>query len=141
MPNDITEELNNFLKGNLMAIHAYDHYIHRIKDQELKQTFQQIQQNHKHHASLIAERIQNLGGIPADDVGMMGNAAELMNNIKVKSKDSDSILKDALLGEQRGIEKSKQILNDDLDHESLELVKNILAIDEQHVDLLDEFIH
>jgi len=141
MASDVIKELNNFLKGNLMAIYAYDQYIHRIKDNELKQVFQQIQQNHKHHAALIAERIQNLNGLPTDNVGVMGNIAELMNNLKGKSNDLEHILKDALVGEQRGIEKSKEILNGDLDNESLSLVENILAIDENHVTLLNKYIH
>src|SRR5690625_1169888 len=119
-----------------MAIYAYDQYIHRIKDNELKQIFQQIQQNHKHHAALIAERIQNLDGIPANEVGIMGNVAQLMSR---KTVDTDHILKDALAGEQRGIEKSKQILNGDLDDESLALVETILATDEKHVALLNKF--
>jgi len=137
MNNDITKELNNFLKGNLMAIDAYDNYIHHIQDHELKQIFQQIQQNHKHHAMLIAERIQNLDGMPANEVGIMGNVAQLMSR---KTIETDHILQDALTGEQRGIEKSKQILNGDLDDESLTLVETILATNEKHVALLNKFI-
>lgn len=139
MKNNITKELNTFLKGNLMAIHAYDNYIHRVEDDEIKQVFQEIQKNHKQHATMIAERIQNLDGIPVDDVGFMGNAAELMNTIKKPSNDTDHIIKDALVGEHRGIEKSKELLDGDLDSESLSLVENILSIDQQHVDLLDKF--
>jgi bacterioferritin len=141
MINDVTRELNTFLKGNYMAIHAYENYIHNVKNTKLKQVLQEIQQNHKLHAALVAERIQNLDGIPVDDVGMMGNAAKLMNKIKAPAKDSDVILKDALVGEHRGIEKSKELLNGDLDPESLALVESILAVDEQHVDLLDKFVH
>jgi len=137
MNNDITKELNNFLKGNLMAIDAYDNYIHHIQDHALKQIFQQIQQNHKHHAMLIAERIQNLDGMPANEVGIMGNVAQLMSR---KTIETDHILQDALTGEQRGIEKSKQILNGDLDDESLTLVETILASNEKHVALLNKFI-
>lgn len=141
MKNNITKELNTFLKGNFMAIHAYDNYIHRIEDDEIKQVFQEIQKNHKQHATMIAERIQNLDGIPVDDVGFMGNAAELMNTIKKPSNDTDHIIKDALVGEHRGIEKSKELLDGDLDSESLSLVENILSIDQQHVHLLDQFTH
>ncbi len=139
MKNNVVKELNTFLKGNLMAIHAYDSYIHRTQDTVIKQVFQEIQKDHKQHAAMIAERIQNLDGIPVDDVGLMGNAAELMNTIKRSSNDIDHILKDALVGEHRGIEKSKELLNGDLDPESLTLVENILSIDQQHVDLLDKF--
>src|SRR5699024_6176503 len=124
-----------------MAIHAYDNYIHRIENTEIKQYFQEIQKAHKQHATMIAERIQNLDGIPVDDVGIMGNATELMHTIKSSTNDPADILKDALVGEHRGIEKSKELLNGDLDPESLALVEKILSADEQHVDLLNKLTH
>ena len=140
MKKNVIEELNTFLEGNFMAIHAYEKYIHHTSDEHLKQTLQKIQQAHKQHAILIAERIQTLGGIPEHDVGMMGSVAELINKLKGSTKDSTLILKDALLGEQRGIEKSKELLNNDLDADSLELVKNVLNHDQKHVELLDRLI-
>jgi bacterioferritin len=139
--NHVVKELNTFLEGNFMAIHAYENYIHHIDDVEIKQVLQKFQQEHKQHAMMIAERIQNLGGKPVDDVGMMGSVAELINKIKGSTKGSTDILKDALVGEHRGIEKSKELLNGELDPESLTLVKNILSIDQKHVELLDMLTH
>ncbi|WP_172371107.1 ferritin-like domain-containing protein [Sporosarcina jiandibaonis] len=141
MKNKVIKELNTFLEGNFMAIHAYENYIRHIEDIEIKQVLQKIQQDHKQHAMMIAERIQNLDGMPVDDVGMMGNFAEFINKIKGSTKGSAHILKDALAGEHRGIEKSKELLDGDLDPESLTLVKHILDIDQKHVDLLDRLIH
>ncbi|WP_203249231.1 DUF2383 domain-containing protein [Sporosarcina beigongshangi] len=140
MQTSVVKELNTFLEGNYMAIHAYERYIHHIDDLDIKHTLQKIQQNHKEHAMLVAERIQNLDGVAVDDVGMMGNVAELMNKIKGPTTDLTSILKDALVGEHRGIEKSKELLDGDLDPVSLELVTAILNHDEQHIDILDELI-
>lgn len=140
MQTSVIRELNTFLKGNYMAIQAYERYIHNIDDLKIKQILQNIQKSHKEHAMLVAERIQNLGGIPVDDVGMMGSVAELMNKIKGPTKDLTPILKDALVGEHRGIEKSKELLTGDLDSVSLELVNTILNHDQKHVDLLDELI-
>lgn len=141
MKNSVIKELNTFLEGNFMAIHAYEKYIHHIDDAEIKQVLQKIQQDHKKHATMISERIQNLGGIPVDDVGVMGNIAELLNSLKGSTNEPILILKDALVGEKRGIEKSKELLNGDLDPESLTLVKRILDADQQHIDLLDELLH
>lgn len=140
MKNDVIKELNTFLEGNYMAVHAYERYIQHIDDLEIKQLLQQIQQDHKQHAILVAERIQNLDGVPVEDVGLMGNVAEFLNKIKGSTTDPNTILKDALLGEQRGIKKSKEILNGDLEPVSLELVKAILEHDQKHVALLDELI-
>lgn len=141
MKNDVIKELNTFLEGNFMAVHAYEKYIQHIDDDEIKRVLQIIQQNHKKHAMVVAERIQNLGGIPVEDVGMMGNVAELLNKIKGSTKESDSILKDALVGEHRGIKKSKELLTGDLDPESSKVVTHILNADQKHVDLLDRFFH
>ncbi|QUW22730.1 ferritin-like domain-containing protein [Sporosarcina sp. Marseille-Q4063] len=141
MKSNVIKELNTFLEGNFMAIHAYENYIHHIDDVDIKQVLQKIQQEHKQHAMMIAERIQNLDGIPVDDAGMMGNVAEFINKIKGSTKGSTDILKDALVGEHRGIEKSKKLLDGDLDPESRALVKNILDVDQKHVDLLDRLAH
>lgn len=61
MTNNVIKELNTFLEGNFKAVHAYEKYIQHIDDGELKRVLQIIQQNHKKHAMVVAERIQNLG--------------------------------------------------------------------------------
>lgn len=141
MNNHTVNELNKFLEGNYMAIHAYENYIGRLEDPEAKQLLQQLQQGHKSHASKVAERIQNLGGVPVDDVGIGGKMIEIVKKLENPTSDTAAIFKDALAGEQRGIAKSKEILDGDLDDESLQLVKTILDHDEQHVQLLSDYIH
>ncbi len=141
MERDVIKELNTFLEGNYMAIRAYEQYIDRVDDLKIKQVLQEIQHNHKRHAALVAERIQNLGGIPVDDVGFMGKMAQFFSTLKGKTDDPTHILKDAVAGEQRGIEKSKELLDGDLDPESLALVKRILDTDQQHVTLLNQLLH
>ncbi|UCZ55085.1 PA2169 family four-helix-bundle protein [Bacillus shivajii] len=140
MEHHVIDELNSFLEGNFMAIHAYENYIEHIDDANLKAHLQELQEDHKQHAEMIAKRIQTLGGVPVDDVGLKGTIAEFVVHLKGVTKENSSILKDALVGEKRGIKKSKQILSGDLDHESLELVKDILNEDEKHIDLLSEMI-
>lgn len=140
MNDKIIKELNTFLKGNYMAIHAYEKYINHIQDDQLKEVLQQIQQNHKEHASIIIDRIENLGGTPTD-IGLLDNIAQIMTTIKGATKNNTSILKDALVGEHRGIKKSKELLDGDLDPESSRIVHTILDNDEKHVELLDELLH
>lgn len=141
MEKPIIKELNAFLEGNFMAIQAYERYIQKIKEPHIKQIFQKIQQDHKQHATMIAERIQNLGGVPVDDAGLKGTISNMTQNLKRSTQGTASILKDALAGEYRGIEMSKELVKGDLDPESLELVNDILTHDEKHVDLLDQLIH
>ncbi|MBB6446173.1 DUF2383 domain-containing protein [Bacillus benzoevorans] len=141
MEDKVVKELNEFLEGNFMAIHAYEKYIHHIEDPLCKDKLQEIQKEHKMHAMQIAERIQDLGGIPADDVGIKGSIAEWMANLTQATDGTQHILKDALTGEQRGIEISQELVKGDLDPESLELVKSILRRDEKHAEELNGMIH
>lgn len=140
MKKNVIDELNQFLEGNLMAIHAYENYIHHMKDPEMKKTMQDIQKNHKEHAKMIAERIQNLGGVAVNDVGMKDTFMEFMMKMKKATDGTMDILKDALAGEQRGIEKSQEMLEGDLDPESEKIVATILNEDKKHVKRLNELI-
>lgn len=137
---NVIEELNEFLEGNYMAIHTYDHYIFHTEDEKTKQLLQKIQQQHKEHAAMIAKRIQNLGGLPIHDVGLKGKMVEMATKIK-GTKDTISMIKDAISGETRGIETSKKILDGDLDEESLRIVKEILKRDKDHVKLLKNYLN
>ncbi|CAH0121235.1 MULTISPECIES: DUF2383 domain-containing protein [unclassified Paenibacillus] len=134
--DQVIDKLNEFLKGNHMAIHAYEEYIQRVKDGDAKKLFQRIQQEHKRHAILLAERIQNLGGVPVDGVGLKGAAIELMKKLQGASDDTFSILQDAAKGEEVGIKIGKEVVKGDLDPESLAMVKRILDADQNHVEAL-----
>lgn len=141
MNEKVIKELNEFLEGNFMAIHTYDRYIHRMDDPEVKKILQTIQREHKEHAALIAERIQNLGGKPVNDTGIRGTVAEFFANLKEATRGTDDILRDAIAGENRGIEVSRKMLEGDLDSESASLVRKILEDDEKHIDLLKRHLH
>lgn len=141
MKDKTVEELNRFLEGNLMAIHAYDQYIHHADDSEIKNTLQEIQRSHKEHAALVAERIQNLGGLPINDLSLRGLIAEFFANLKEPTDGTTHILRDAIAGEDRGIEVSRKLVARDLDPESLQLVERILEEDEEHISLLNKHLH
>lgn len=134
-------ELNEFLEGNFMAIQSYDQYIYHTDDAEIKKTLQEIQRDHKEHVALVAERIQNLGGMPVNDPGLKGAVAGFFANLKEQTGETEHILKDAIAGEDRGIEVSRKLLDGDLDPESLQLVKGILEDDEKHLDMLKRHLH
>lgn len=140
MSEKIIEELNQFLEGNYMAIHTYDDYIHRTDDESIKKIFQQIQQEHKHHAEILAERIQNLGGKPVNNPGVKGSVVQWMKKLK-PTPGTEEMLKDAIAGEERGIEISQKLLDGDLDEESLAIVKEILSRDKNHVTMLQNLLH
>lgn len=136
----IVNELNVFLKGNYMAIHAYDRFIQNIHDPKVREIFKKIQRNHQRHAQLISERILELEGQPVDSAGMIGQMIDWMNTFKKETKELAHIIKDAQTGEFRGIKKSKEMLEHDLDIKSLTIVKQILEKDEEHVSMLTKIL-
>lgn len=139
--SQVVKELNAFLEGNYMAILSYERYIQHVADPDVKKVLQDIQQEHKQHAIKVAERIQNLGGVPADDVGIQGGMVEFMNRFKKATDDPNFILQDALKGEEKGIHISEKMVRGDLDPESLTLVKEILNEDRNHLDQLNRYVH
>lgn len=137
----VVNELNAFLKGQYMGIHAYEHLIQHMEDKEIKKAFQKIQQDHKQHAMQVAERIQNLGGHPVDDEGIIGSMQGFISELMM-SKDDTSLIKHALKGEDYyGIQVSEEIVKGDLDKESKMLIEEILDKDRTHVNQLKGFLH
>lgn len=137
----VIKELNAFLKGQYMGIHAYENYIDKVNDPHIKEELQKIQQDHKNHAIKVSERIQNLGGKPVDDVGFMGSIQEVMSKMKGFPDTTEGILKGAIKGEgYYGIQMSEEIVKGDLDPESHIIIKEILNIDRNHVQHMESLL-
>lgn len=135
------DELNEFLQGEYMGIHAYELYIKQAKDKHVKRELQFIQQDHKLHAIRIAERIQNLGGMAVDDVGVRGHIGEWMLHLKGVPETPKDIIKGALQGEKMGIAKLKKMTEGDLDGDSLRFVEDLLQEDHRHILKLNALLH
>lgn len=141
MDRKAVKELNAYLKGEYMAIKAYESFMERIKDPAVKEELQNIQQDHKQHAVKVSERINNLGGKPVKGAGLMGKMSDMKNIIKRNSDDTKFIIKDAEKGEYRGVQMAEEIVKGDLDPESQKLIKDILDEDRSHVGKLSSFVH
>jgi bacterioferritin len=138
---EMIHELNEFLKGQYMGIHSYEHLIQKVTDPVIKAEFQRIQQDHKEHAMMVAERIQNLGARPVDDEGPIGSIQNFMSQFMIPD-DPEGILKTAIKGEDYyGIQVSERIVRGDLDEESYQLIEKILDKDRQHVEQLNRLLH
>jgi bacterioferritin len=139
--NNVINTLNTFLKGQYMGIHAYEHHIQKLTDPSIKREFQKIQQDHKNHALRVAERIQNLGGKPVDDEGLIGSVQGFIGQFKIPDSPS-GIIESALKGENDyGIQISEKIVRGDLDPESYRLIEDILNKDREHVNFLNRLLH
>ena len=133
----VIRELNGFLKGRYMGIHQYEHLIAHAREPEIKDLLQQFQQQAKLGAQKIAERIQDLGGVAVDGVGVLGEMREWMQKFREQPRDPRDILHDALSGENRyGIHFSHKMVAGDLDEESAKIVDSVLEEDQKRVDRL-----
>ena len=127
-------ELNALLKGEQMAIDAYERYIQDVDDENVKHELQQIQQDHRKHAGELAARIQTLGGDPdysTGFVGFMASAKAVMEGMN--GHKTVDILKKAYDGEDKGIAKAEEVVKGDLDGESAALVNKLLSDDHDHL--------
>lgn len=94
----VIETLNEFLKGQYMGIHAYEHLIEKLNDPIVKDIFQNIQKDHKQHAISVSERIQNIGGKPVDDEGMIGAIQGFISQFTIPGT-TEGIIESAIMGE------------------------------------------
>lgn len=142
MTNEIViEELNTLLRGTYMGIRSLEHYIQKVNNQDLKRNFQKIQQEQKENAQKIATRIQNLGGVPADDEGISGSMHSYMHKMMLPNHD-EKIIEDAFKGfEKYGVQYSEELVKGDLDPQSKQMVEEIINDSRRHAKELRKLLH
>jgi bacterioferritin len=132
----IIEELNTLLRGTYMGIRSLEHYIQKTEDSELKHHFQSMQQEVKVNAQKLAERIQNLGGLPADDEGFSGSMHSFMHKVMLPD-DSSKMINDALDGMiNYGVHYSEELVKGDLDPESRHIAEEVIDTSRKHAEQL-----
>ncbi|OLO37123.1 rubrerythrin family protein [Alkalihalophilus pseudofirmus] len=142
MRNDIiVEELNTLLRGTYMGIHSFEHYIQELDQADLKENFQAMQQELKENSSKIAERIQNLGGVPADSEGVSGSLHSFMHKVMLPH-DTQKIIEDAIEGmDKYGVQYSEKLVRGDLDDTSKQMVEEVINTNRKHVEKLRQLLH
>ncbi|WP_253701349.1 DUF892 family protein [Bacillus sp. FJAT-29814] len=137
----VIEELNTLLRGTYMGIHALEHHIQKLDEPELKEKFQTMQQEAKQNAQKLAERIQNLNGVPADSEGITGKMHSYMHKMML-SDETPEIIEDALKGmAQYGVEYSEELVRGDLDPESRRLAEEVIDTSRRHAEELRQLLH
>ncbi|WEG18893.1 DUF2383 domain-containing protein [Alkalihalophilus pseudofirmus] len=139
----VIKTLNKLLQGQYMGVHSYEEFIGNLNDSSpLRNQFMTIQQDLKHHAALLSERIQQLHGTPATSEGVIGKIELNIGQLFDHPKDEKDILKHAIKGENLyGIRMTEKLVRDELDEESLNLVHQILEKQREHVDYLKSELH
>ncbi|MEH6941379.1 DUF2383 domain-containing protein [Bacillus sp. JJ722] len=138
MKNNDIKELNDFLKGLYMGIHAYEHYIKNSQTNDVKKVLQKIQQEHKFSAMRIAERIQNLNGTPITDEGMIGSMIDFIGSF-TSPKTEENIVEEAIQVEQQyGVHKAGENIKGDISEANKKLIDEILESNNHHVHTLQQ---
>ena len=134
-------ELSSVLRGESMAVESLERVIHYVEDRDLKNELQQLQKNHKEHVMQLAERIQDLGGVPPKGTGPKGKMAEAMSFTRhIGNHNTKDYLKEIYQGEDMGIKKSVEVVKGDLDPQSFDLVNRILEEDRSNMQTLERLI-
>jgi bacterioferritin len=137
----VIEELNALLRGTYMGIRSFEHYIQTVDDQNLKKQFQDMQKEVKHNATKLAERIQNLGGVPADSEGVSGAMHSYMHKVMLPD-DKQAMIEDAIKGlENYGVQYSEELVRGDLDPESRKVAEEVIDSSRKQVKQLKEYLH
>jgi bacterioferritin len=136
----IIEELNTLLRGTYMGIRSFEHYIQKVEDEELKRVFQSMQQEVKLNAQKLAERIQNLGGVPADGEGFSGTIHSYMHKAMLPHE-TNEMLKDALKGlDHYGVQYSEELVRGDLDPQSRRLAEEVIDSSRRQIEQLRHYL-
>ncbi|RKQ32674.1 DUF2383 domain-containing protein [Oceanobacillus halophilus] len=136
----VIEELNTILRGTYMGIRSIEHYIQNVDNLELKEYFQSMQKEIKDNATKVAERIQNLNGIPADSEGVSGSMHSFMHKMMTPN-DETKIMEDAIKGlDNYGVEYSEELVKGDLDPESKQLVEEVINTNRKYVEQLRDIL-
>ncbi|MBD3106952.1 DUF2383 domain-containing protein [Bacillus sp. AGMB 02131] len=140
MKEDI-QEMNDFLKGLYMGVHAYDYYIENCEDPTVKKTLQDIQKEHKLSTIQVAERIQNLGGKPAKDEGAFASIIGKFQQITAPTN-TEEIIKEAMENEQKyAVHVAGENIKGDISEQQKQLIDSIFERNAKHVETLKHLLH
>jgi bacterioferritin (cytochrome b1) len=133
MENKSVHELNTILKGEHMAVDAYEKFIKGADNEDIRKELESFQLDHRQHIEQLSERIMELGGHPETGTGIAGVFSNAKLAIGTMNADSTDILRKAYDGEDQGIAAVEKINKCDMDDKSRILVDDILSQDHDHL--------
>lgn len=138
MPSQTIDIFNKILQGEQMVLDLYKIFLNKVDNSYLHQQLESIQEDHYKHQQILIGRIIELGGKPQKAVKeLVGRMNELMARAKTTIYiDYVDILKDLANGQLMGIDKTQQIIYDRLEKKDLEMVRDILSQEIEHVQKL-----
>lgn len=139
MPKETIKSLNKLLQGEYMAVQSFNNFISRIEDDKVKNSFKDIQSQHRENINKLVSYIQDIGGKPEENLGMMGIMGEVKLNIDLGLKeDTLGIIDKAIEGETKGVNMAEKILRGNLDDKSRVITGEILEKDRESIEKLKD---
>ena len=135
------KSLNSLLLGEYMAIESFNNFISKVEEDNVKNTFQEVQKQHRENVEILANYIQDLGGQPEENLGMKGKMADIKLNMNLGSKADDlEVIEKAIDGETQGVNMAEKVLRGTLDDKSRDLTGEILKNDRNSIEKLKRLI-
>jgi uncharacterized protein (TIGR02284 family) len=78
MAHTDVDTLNSFLRGEISAVETYRKAIDHVQDDTIRRTLEDCWHDHEHRVQALRERIEKLGGKPAEGSGLWGTFAKLV---------------------------------------------------------------
>ncbi|NLY42617.1 MAG: DUF2383 domain-containing protein [Clostridiaceae bacterium] len=124
-----------------MAVESFNNFISRLEDENAKQTFQEVQKQHRENIDKLASYIQDIGGKPDENLGMKGKMGEMKLNMDLGSRtDANEIIKKAIEGETKGVNMAEKVLRGDLDERSRDIAGEILHKDRKSIEKIKKLL-
>lgn len=138
---ETTKSLNELLQGEYMAVESFNSFIFKSEDDNVKNCFKDVQQQHRQNINNLASYIQDIGGQPQENLGMKGKMAEIKLNMKLGAKvDAARIIEKAIEGETKGVNMAEKVLRGNLDDKSRDIAGEILKNDRNSIEKLKELM-
>lgn len=96
------KQLNMFLKDEKAAVETYQQCVEKMDDAEIAAELVALQKSHQQRASLLSEKVKELGGSPETKSGTWGSLAKVVEG-SAKAFGSKSALSALEEGEDQGI--------------------------------------
>ena len=131
------KSLNRLLQGEYMDLESFNLFLSRIGDKDASNIMMEVQKDHRNNIEKLSNYILELGGKPEENIGMKGKMGGMMLRNQLRNpSDVNEVIRRAIDGEEKGINKIEKILRGNLDYESRNLTGQILENDRNSIDKL-----
>src|SRR5438067_12012282 len=89
--NKTIDKLNTLLRGEISAVETYRQAVEKIDEPGLQERLKDIQGDHGRRAQRLRQRIEQLGGSPAESSGPWGTFAKMVEGTATITGDKNAI--------------------------------------------------